>query len=157
MMIRQAEEKDIYALSKLHKKFIQEHAQLYDSVFYALSSDATEQWTQWVKKMLQNKSIGFFIAEEQNEIVGYVSGWIEERPPIYSLNKTGYLSNLFIIPQERKKGIGSNLHKALLGWFKTKKIKYIELSVNAQAAPAYAAWSAFGYKEVAKRMRRIVK
>ena len=107
--------------------------------------------------MIQNKSIGLFIAEEKNEIIGYVSGWIEERPPIYSLKKTGYLSNLFIIPQKRKKGIGSNLHKALLGWFKTKKIKYIELTVNAQAKPAYAAWSALGYEEVSKRMRRIVE
>jgi GNAT superfamily N-acetyltransferase len=156
MKIRKAEEKDIYALSKLHQTFIQEHAQLYDRIFYAVSRQATKQWAQWAKKMLQTKSIGLFIAEEKDEIIGYVSGWIEERPPIYSLKKTGYLSNLFIIPQERKKGIGSNLHEALLGWFKKKKVTYIELTVHAQAAPAYAAWSALGYKEVAKRMRRII-
>ncbi|MBN2106985.1 MAG: GNAT family N-acetyltransferase [Deltaproteobacteria bacterium] len=156
MKIRKAEEKDISALSKLHKEFIQEHAQLYDRVFYEVTRHATKQWTQWAKKMLQNKSIGFFIAEEKDEIIGYVSGWIEERPPIYSLKKTGYLSNIFIIPQKRKKGIGSNLHEALLGWFKKKKVTYVELNVNTQATPAYAAWSALGYKEVAKRMRRIV-
>lgn len=153
-IIRSAVLDDIIAVAKLQKEFIDEHAKLYDSEFYALSQSSDNEWSCWAEAQLKSGSLGLFIAEKlQNNIVGYVSGWVETRPPIYLLRNIGYLSNIYVSPDHRKQGIAKSLNSALLDWFKNKGLDYVELGVDSRAKSSVDSWIAMGYSEVGKRMR----
>lgn len=43
--------------------------------------------------------------------------------------------------------------KELIKWFKKKKIKFVELSVNSRNKIGIAAWKRYGFFEFEKRMR----
>lgn len=152
-LIRAATPSDVPVVATLQQEFITEHQKLYDSTFYALHLDASTEWSSWALKRLQSNELGLFIAVENDTIIGYISGYIETRAPIYKLQTVGYISNMYVLLNFRGKRIGSKLHRALLQWFKEKSVAHIELNVDAQATATIATWHHLGYKEVGKRMR----
>ena len=152
-VIRPATSSDVPIVTKLQQEFIDEHQKLYDSTFYALQPDAAQEWSSWALKKLQNNELGLFVALENDTIIGYISGYSETRAPIYKLRTIGYVSNMYVLPAFRGKGVGSKLHHALLQWFKEKNIIHIELNVDARAAATIATWHHLGYTEVGKRLR----
>ena len=151
-IIRPATIDDLLVVSQLQKAFLNEHERLYDSVFYRMNDNASQEWLSWAQKKLREDELGLFVAEK-NTIVGYVSGWTESRSPIYVLKNIGYLSNMYVMPAARKQGIASQLNQALLTWFKNRDIEYVELVVNSQANASVNSWIRLGYSEVSKRMR----
>ncbi len=152
-IIRSATASDIPDVARLQQAFITEHQQHYDPVFYALNQNAVQEWSTWASKKLESKELGFFIALKDNKIVGYITGYIEQRAPIYHIRMIGYISNLYITPDFRGKKIGTQLHKALIQWFKEKDVGHIELNVNSRATTTIETWHHLGYTEVGKRMR----
>ena len=153
MIIREAKTDDVRSIARLQQEFVKEHAKLYDPIFYKLSDSANTEWVSWALKKLESEELILFLAENECVIVGYVSGWIETRSPIYALNKIGFLSNIYVAPEYRGKGIARLLNVELLLWFKKQGMEYVELFVDSRASAAVSAWSKLGYQEVGKRMR----
>jgi ribosomal protein S18 acetylase RimI-like enzyme len=152
-LIRAATSSDVPKVATLQQEFIIEHQKLYDDTFYALHPAASKEWSSWALKKIQTNELGLFIAVENDTIIGYISGYIETRAPIYKLLTIGYISNMYVLPNFRGKKISSKLHHALLQWFKEKNVAHIELNVDARATATIATWQHLGYKEVGKRMR----
>ena len=153
VIIRTATIKDLPKITELHQRFIHEQAMLYDQAFYQLSDTAPKEWSLWAYEKLKGGELGLFVAEENTQILGYVSGWVEHRAPVYALRKIGFLSNMYILPEYRGAGTGKKLNRVILKWFKEMGLEYVELNVDTRAKEAIAAWNAFGYNEVGKRMR----
>jgi len=59
----------------------------------------------------------------------------------------------YIKKEFRCQGTGKLLMKELIKWFKKKKIKFVELSVNSRNKIGIAAWKRYGFFEFEKRMR----
>lgn len=153
MVIRRATLDDINKIKYLQQELINEHAKLYDSVFYSMQENSADEWLSWATKKLSSREVAIFVAEKDSKMVGYVSGWIEVRAPIYSLRKVGYLSNIYVQQQFRGQGIGSTLNSAMLDWFKKQNVGFVELNVDSRAKGAVESWLKLGYAEVGKRMR----
>lgn len=154
MEICRAQKDDITGITSLQQLFIAEQAEKYGHEFYALHKNAATEWSSWLGKKLPSQDFALFIAKEENEFIGYISGWIEQRPPIYQLSNIGYISNLYISPAFRGKGVGRKLNETLLVWFKEKGIQHAELVVDSKAEDTIHAFFSMGYKEVQKRLRR---
>ena len=150
--IRKATEEDLQEVVALQQLFIKEQAQLHDPIFCELTPHAKEEWLIWAKRRLNDDNFLLLVASSDEKLVGYASGWIEKRSPIYALREVGYLSNMYIIPDFRGKGVGSQLNKHIIQWFKEKGMHFVELTTQTGSA-AVDAWKAMGYKEVVKRMR----
>lgn len=71
-----------------------------------------------------------FVAEIDNQIIGFASGEKKEAPP-YRLVKIAELENIFVKKEHRSKGIGKKLMEAFLNWAK-------ELGVDKVTANAFA-------------------
>lgn len=151
-LIRQATLEDIAVVTRLQQEFIQDHADLYDLTFYEMKDGADKEWSRWAEGKFKSGELGLFVAEK-NVVVGYVSGWVETRPPIYVLNKIGYLSNIYVVPKHRRQGIGAALNSALLDWFRKQGLEHVELTVDSRAKESVNSWVGMGYEEVGKRMR----
>lgn len=153
--IKELNEEHINQIAKLQKAFIEEHHQ-YDNEYYLLAQDSEEIFTNYVKKnMLNNKEKKIFIVEdtETKTVAGYISGWIEQKAPIYHNKEYGYLSNIYVAKTHRGQGAAKLLVNALLEWFRQKKIKHVELTVDVRNPAAIKAFEKHGFKEFLKRMR----
>ena len=107
-----------------------------------------------LEKELNDKDGLMLVAEDNGQIVGYFRGSVEKAPDYTSVKKIGIVYDLFVKPQHRNKEIGKKLMEAAMAWFNTKKVKNIELSVDARNADAINFWKKSGFSEYKLRLRR---
>jgi GNAT superfamily N-acetyltransferase len=70
-----------------------------------------------------------FIAEYEGELIGFLAGRIRVMPPYFGGKAVGFLSEIFILPQHRKRGIARRLMLAGLEWCKTQQVNRVEAQV----------------------------
>ena len=106
---------------------------------------------KWFKNIMKKYKGKIFVAFYGKEIVGYCTGWAEKRP--YLVAKNGYICDLFVCKEYRKKKIATKLVKHLLNWFKYKNVKSIYLNVYS-SNDAIKIWRNWGFKEIEIVMRK---
>jgi GNAT superfamily N-acetyltransferase len=94
----------------------------------------------WMKKHLRAKnSWRCWIAESRENFLGNV--WvqlIEKIPnPVSEGELHGYITNLYVIPKARGKGVGSKLLRAALNWCRTKKVDVVFLWPSQRSRALY--------------------
>jgi ribosomal protein S18 acetylase RimI-like enzyme len=95
------------------------------------------------KKMKERNSLGLLV-EQDGEYAAFLTGWIM-RKKAWRMN-IGYLCNLYVRPAYRRKGLARLLLKEFEKWLKSRKVRYVELSVYPGNDVAVKAWSAMGFK-----------
>ena len=92
---------------------------------------------------LQNETSRFLVAVEDGRVIGYIgmSAVIDE----------GYLFNVAVDRQYRKKGVGSALVRELVTFCQKRNYAFLTLEVRESNAPAIALYSRFGFVRVGER------
>ena len=67
-----------------------------------------------------------FIAERGHELIGFLAGRIRTMPPYFGGHPVGFLSEIFILKQYRKKGIARRLMLAGLEWCRSQGVTRVE-------------------------------
>jgi len=81
----------------------------------------------------------FLVAEENGEIVGYVMCRIETGLPDFGLlgiAKRGHVISIAVLPEHRRKGIGTALMEKVLAGMRASKTKECYLEVRVNNTPA---------------------
>lgn len=163
MKIRKATLKDIPGLillwrgqGKYHQKLVAKNKDEREQL--VLAKNAEKTYKNWIKKLIQSRN-GFVLVAQGNDgkIIGCCVNKIEtNKTPIFKIKKLGHISELYIIPRYRKKGIASLLKKNAFEWFKKKGLSYASLGVrpkNKQAWNIYKKWGFFEYRiEMRKKL-----
>jgi len=87
----------------------------------------------------------FLVAEENNEIIGYVVGIIRK-------NKTGHIVSIAVSPKHRRKKVGQKLLDAILTKFKKRKLIRVKLEVKTTNIPAISLYLKNGF-QIVKRIK----
>lgn len=140
---------DIGQITALWKKLAREH-ELLEPKLYAPSAKAETAYRKFLKKRIRARSflIGCF---KGMKLVGYAFGWIAKRPPAFKVSKAEYLNEIFVLKEERSKGLGKKLLKEFLKWCKKKKVKTVQLSVFTEKE-AVKFYKRMGFRELTKKM-----
>ena len=109
------------------------------------------------RKDLKKRGFRFFIAEYKGNPVGFTVAQIEKNPVFPKYTKRGHIGPTFIKKEYRNKNIGSKLLKEALNWFKSKKIKLVQVSIIAKNNNALKFWRKKGFKDYSMRMNLILK
>lgn len=153
MIIRKAATKDAIGILELMKQLIDLHHRL-DPYYKTFSQ--YRNLRDYINESIQNRDKILLVAEEDNVIFGYIIGAIEETPFYATEDKIGVIADATISEQYRKQGILRLLFNEALTWFNQKRIKRIELSVDARNEAAIAAWKKLGFKDYKLRLHRNV-
>jgi len=155
MQIREATKDDEPKIKELIEKL---HAfEMPMEELYASRPDTAERNMRFFKRMIKNDNGTIFVAEVDNQIVGYAVCWIAKRPPyLYKVDRIGYISDVFVEEQYRRRGIGSALLGKILEWFKNKNIKYVELSVLVKNEKAIKFYEKHGFKVYSLNLRKVM-
>lgn len=88
---------------------------------------------------LMKEPDGFYVAEENGRIIGYVISSVK--------GGKGTIISIAVIPEFRRKGIGSKLMKESLN-FLSKKVDHVELQVKVSNIEAISFYRKLGFEEI---------
>ncbi|MEK7641312.1 MAG: GNAT family N-acetyltransferase [Patescibacteria group bacterium] len=151
MAIRTFQKSDLSAVLALVGKMADYHHSL-DS-----SYKPAEEYNDWegiVGGWLDDPETQVFLAEEVNNIVGYLRVGVEDAPEYFAEKRIGMIYDSFVEERYRRQGIAGQLFEAASVWLKKKKVSFVELNVDFRNESAIALWRKLGFQEVKLRMRR---
>lgn len=159
--IRKAALHDIDAIVSLWHDLVGYHRELVkrDRIrkpWHEPASDAEAHFKKWVTKWIRSPKGLVLLAEVDDDIVGYSLNQIKTKDaiPVYRIRKLGYMSDLYVKPRYRGKGISSRLKNAVFQWFREKGVKYADIGFqvgNIRAQKIYRRWK---FTEYVTQMRR---
>lgn len=109
---------------------------------------------EFILKRLGNKDYFFFVAEENNKIIGIIIGWKEFISPVYDNANVLYLCDAIVDPSFRGKGIGKELVYALESEAKKLGLKEVILEVLVKNVESIDFWKKMSYEPVYLKMRK---
>ena len=122
-------------------KLTEEHL---DSVLKIENECFSHPWSrQSLENELNNPASVFFAATENSEVIGYIgmSAVIDE----------GYIFNVAVTENYRRKGIGSALINELVTYCRKNNFAFVTLEVRESNRGAVSLYSDFGFIKVGER------
>ena len=136
MIIRQVRPNDINDFIEIYIKAYEE----LENYKYKTKKEI-KNYFKWLYKRDRE---GFMVAEENNKSVGFAAGdanWIN-----FEGEKVIEIHEIFVLPEFRKRGIGSKLLNEILSYGIKKKRKLAELWVGKTNYKAINFYKRFGFK-----------
>lgn len=126
MHTRSAAKKDIPALSELYTHFYKHNALLQPDDCVAVKESGN--YPKWI---LDQPLHTIFLAESENKIIGFIHLEIVETPnyPSIVAHTFGQITDLFVLENYRRKGVGKQLITAAKQWGASNNLDYLELLV----------------------------
>lgn len=145
MQIRKAKLKDIKRVTEYGISLLKQHYG-FDS-YFAPAKNVHKVYRKFFKSCIYSKNRNLLVAEENGKIVGYAVGELGSRPPVFKIRRFGFISDVFVEKNFRKQGISKQFLLGLKKWFKSKKLKHIELTIHVKNAIGKKAWTKYGFKD----------
>lgn len=100
-------------------------------------------WDEQMLKMQLNDSHVFLAADLDGKISGYIG--------LQYVLDEGYISNVAVAPQSRRRGVAEALINELHSRAKALELSFVSLEVRASNIAAIALYSKHGYAELGRR------
>ncbi len=120
----------------LEPRHIKEIARLEELCF-------AEPWSE--EGILEAYRLGtrFFVAEEAGSLIGYIG--------VKAVIDEGYITNIAVFPQYRRKGVASSLLNKVFAFAKEKRLSFVSLEVRPSNTAAVSLYEKAGFKEEGRR------
>ena len=94
---------------------------------------------------------GIFIAEENGQVVGYITTWQDREAGI------GHIPNLAVAASHRNQGLGRALIEHALNHFRASGLSHAKIETLAQNAVGNHLYPSLGFVEVARQVHFVAK
>ena len=117
-----------------------------------LSEDAEHVYAKYLRESISSKDHHLFVARHEDDIVGYIFGAVRHHPDIIRDTRYGYIIDVVINREARKRGAGRELCSKLLGLFRQKGITEVQLQARRGNIGGEAFWRKLGFRVVRTTM-----
>ncbi len=148
--IIRATEYHVPAIIELWKEFIDYHRDI--EPVYARTEDAAAKFEEHLKNLMASDDSQVLVALDRGEAVAYSISQISKRPPMVLQTEFGFISDLGVRSDYRRKGLGEQVLNRILEWFESRRVKRIELLVLSQNHTAVSFWKKHGFETFVNRM-----
>jgi len=157
MKIREIKKNELSKIFPLAKEFIEDYRKITKPKKCVTIETALKNKKRIFTNDLKKGTGNIIVAEKDEEFIGYIFV-LSFIPGIQkSDNRQGYISDLYIQKEFRKKKIAQKLSKEAEKWLKKKKINEIILDVNIVNINAKKLYLKLNYKEESIRMSKKLK
>ncbi len=148
--VRTVRKNELPKVSKLWEEFMKFNTGLNDS--FAIRHDADRIFAKEMADRFADDyaedGYHMAIAENDGEIVGFCLSYITHKPKYFKLQKFGFIGDLYVKPDFRRKGIGRSLVENAIGFFDSQKVQQIELLVAIKNDNAIEFWQSMGFEHL---------
>ncbi len=148
--VRRGQSRDMAFVTQLWRKLADEMCGLDERV--AVRPEAEILWAKWAGARLRDDSSCVLVAETGGEIVGYLLGHVDEAQPIYEKRRHALISDTFVAPAHRRKGVGTKLVEEAFAFFREKEIDHVRVNVIRANAAGRAFWKKQGAGDFLERL-----
>ena len=142
--LRKADKNDLEAIQALRLSLESSRMKQYDT---SNSAFHTKRKPPASLQQADMKADVFIVAAVNKKIVGYVRGSLDKRPH-HKLKKMGFIDELFIAENYRKKGIAKQLLAELEAFFLKKNCELVLTRTDWENKHAQELYSSFGMNKV---------
>ncbi|MBS3782271.1 MAG: GNAT family N-acetyltransferase [Candidatus Thermoplasmatota archaeon] len=150
--IRKAKKDDLDEIVKMWYSLASTHQKMMRG--YELAEDCREKWKKFVENGLEKKGMCTFVAEEGNQLVGFLNVVIRERIGIFEETHVGMILDVFIKKDKRGEGIGTQLTERAESWIRKKGVSIAVLTVSPENKKAVKFWEETGYETYLLKKRK---
>ncbi len=152
-MIRAARSEDVDTVAKLWEALVLYHHHL-DTSLPPAAPQGARRYARRLIDRLDDPMSRVLVAELDGKVVGYVLGVVVDlAPEMFAQEASGFLADIYVAEDYRRRGVGRALVEALMAWFHKKGLSYFEWHVAAQNEDSIAFWRSVGGRHVMLRMR----
>lgn len=153
-MVRPARIDDLPDIVDLRLALLREYGN--DPLYMRLRDDARARAHDLYFTQLASPDETMFLAERATCVVGILRCVDAPGSPLLLPERYGYVSSVYVIPSERRRGVLRALLGAAEEWCRARGIDEMRLH-NASSSPLAAdVWSAFGFEIVEQVRRRTI-
>jgi hypothetical protein len=144
MNIRPAQQSDLSTVSFIWYERIALLQQT-DSYFTPLS-DAVQIWEQQANLWIDDSTVGFYVAEHETNIIGYIVITIVDGPVGLYPKYIGKLIDMGLDLHQAHRGLGGNLLDQAKSWLTERDIRILTIDLPARYPVEEAFWRSHGAK-----------
>ena len=121
-----------------------------DAVYAIEAATFPTPWSRedFVKEMTKNACARYLVAEKEGAVIGYAGAWM--------VLDEAHITNIAVTAQERGKGYGKALTKALLQYAANLGVCYATLEVRRSNERAQHVYKSLGFEYVGVRKKYYV-
>lgn len=146
---RRAKSRDIAFVIEMWREMSTEVAAV--NPRYKISDNGEFVWGRWAGGVAGSERGCVILAEDGENPVGCILAFIPDEAPIYASRPRGRISDIYVFPEYRKKGIGKELLKQAIDFLKEKNVKAIEVNMPKGVEGLAKLWTGAGMKPFAER------
>jgi GNAT superfamily N-acetyltransferase len=137
--VRRAQLADQAAVGDLWVQLLEAQDALDDR--FGVAEDVRDRWNNDFPMWLEDETYRVYVAEGDDNIVGFSSAHRWGPPPIYADSSEVYLDELYVRPNERREGHGTQLVRAIRDWTDRIGARRLRLNVLAANEAGRAFWT----------------
>lgn len=154
LSVRPATFDDLSAIVELRLALLREYGA---HPFYRdLRPDVVERAFDLYRAQLASPLDAIFLATRGDRIVGILRCVDSATSPVLLPERYCYISSVFVVPAERKKGTLRAMMTAAEAWCDERGLAEMRLHNSSTSATAREAWAALGFEVVEEVRRRVV-
>ncbi|MHB9134089.1 MAG: GNAT family N-acetyltransferase [Armatimonadota bacterium] len=111
---------------------------------FQLPTQGHSKYIRHLHGVLHDGNYRILVAEDRGRIIGFISGYVAQNPPIFPQPRYGFIADLCVTQSSRRNGAGRLLVNALRAWFRTRGLTSIQLNVAHHNPVSQAFWRSMG-------------
>ena len=150
LKMRPAVESDLDRLVDLWRLLMQFHQEL--DPRFRVKEVSEQAWRDFAKRHMAEHDHFLFVTEASGDIVAYILGSVEINPPPMETGTYGFVTDIYVLDDYRRRGVGTQLWFAALEWFRAKGQTSVRLNVASLNALAESFWRSHGFDDYLIRL-----
>ena len=144
----------VVRLDKVDRDLLDELDMLHRT-FFEGSSVPPEQFMGFVTGRLDDERMLLILGKEGETPLGYALAFdVVEHPFMPEWQRSGYVTQLYVLPEHRGQGVGKLLVDSMLSWMTARGITRVQLNVLLGEGGAAEYWRKYGFEPCRTRMER---
>jgi GNAT superfamily N-acetyltransferase len=150
--VRRARHRDLEELGVLWRELLQHHAPL--DPHYALRPGALAAWREHVARLADDGDARLLVCGDAGALSGFCTVEMLSGSPLVAEDGRAEITDLFVVPDARRAGVGRALVAAALDWVREQEIVRVEVRVASANQDGQAFWRALGWGDFVDVLQR---
>jgi ribosomal protein S18 acetylase RimI-like enzyme len=155
VVIRNGRLKDSLKAVRVWYEFMDYHKRI-SAMDNEMIDKAGEMWVRYFKRHVRSPMRKALIAEQDGEVIGFLLGEIQQRPPIFKTSHQAFLDSIGVVESKRNQGIGGLMLDYFAKWASEKGAPYIMLHVVVENTAAMRLYKKHGFKTMILSQRKLL-
>lgn len=145
MEIRRATAADVPNVLPMVARICALH-QHWDRAKYSFLPHPETRYSRWLSARAEDPESVFLVAETDGKLVAFLIGTVEDEIPIYTLDRYGFIHDLWVEEDFRHEGIGRQMTMMAVERFKQIGVKQVRLDTAAPNDAARKLFASCGFR-----------